>query len=125
MKPDCVVLVVEDDEDIRDVIAALLHEFGYSVVMAKNGEEALARLRSGTCRPCVILLDLWMPVMDGWRFREEQQKDASLAAIPVVALSGDGEARGFDAAAHLQKPVQFHPLVRTVERFCGPAVRPS
>lgn len=119
MTTACVVLVVEDDEDIREVIGTLLQEFGYGVVLARNGQEALQRLRSGTCRPCVILLDLWMPVMDGWQFREEQQKDASLAAIPVVALSGTGEERSLDAAAHLLKPVQFKPLVRTVERFCG------
>jgi CheY-like chemotaxis protein len=123
MRLDCLVLVVEDDEGIRDVLATILHELGYSVLVASNGEEALQRLRSGTCRPCVILLDLWMPVMDGWRFREEQRKDSSLAAIPVVALSGDGEARSFDAAAHLRKPVQLQPFVTTVERFCGPGGR--
>ena len=118
------MLVVEDDEDIRDVLATILHEAGYGVIIAKNGEEALQRLRSGTCRPCVILLDLWMPVMDGWQFREEQRKDSSLADIPVVALSGDGEALAFDAAAHLRKPIQFNPLVRTIERFCGPGEPP-
>ena len=122
MKTDCVVLVVEDDEDIREVISALLQEFGYRVVLAGNGQEALQRLRSGISRPCVILLDLWMPVMDGWQFREELQKDAALAAIPVVALSGTGEGGSFDAAAHLIKPVQFDPLVSTVERFCGPGI---
>jgi len=120
MKTGCFVLVVEDDEDIRDVLATILHESGYSVIIAKNGEEALQRLRTGTCRPCVILLDLWMPVMDGWQFREEQRKDSSLAGIPVVALSGDGEAPAFDTAAYLSKPVQFNQLVRTVERFCEP-----
>ena len=119
MKTGCLVLVVEDDEDVRDIIGTLLQECGYSVIVARNGEEALERLRSGPSRPCVILLDLWMPVMDGWQFREEQQKDASLAAIPVVALSGDGETRAFDATAHLTKPIQFTPLVSTVERFCG------
>lgn len=119
------MLVVEDDEDIGAVLAAVLHEFGYSVIIAKNGEEALQRLRSGTCRPCVILLDLWMPVMNGRQFREEQRKDSSLAAIPVVALSGDGEARGLDAAAYLSKPVQLDPLVSTIERFCGPRGHPS
>jgi CheY-like chemotaxis protein len=120
MKTGCFVLVVEDDEDIRDVLATVLHESGYSVIIAKNGEEALQRLRTGTCRPCVILLDLWMPVMDGWQFREAQRKDSSLAGIPVVALSGDREARAFDTAAYLSKPVQFNQLVSTVERFCEP-----
>jgi CheY-like chemotaxis protein len=120
MTTGCEVLVVEDDEDIRDVLTTLLHELGYGVIIARNGEEALERLRSGACLPCVILLDLWMPVMNGLQFREEQRKDAALAAIPVVSLSGDGEARALDAAVHLSKPVQFHPLVRTVERFCGP-----
>jgi len=125
MTTSCLVLVVEDDEDIRDVISVLLQEFGYGVIIAKNGVEALARLRSAARLPCVILLDLWMPVMDGWQFREEQQKDASLAAIPVVALSGAGEGSTFDAEAHLLKPVQFDPLVSTVERFCGRVLPPS
>jgi CheY-like chemotaxis protein len=125
MRTGCLVLVVEDDEDIREILAALLREFGYGVIVAKNGEEALQKLRSGTFRPCVILLDLWMPVMNGWQFREEQRKDSSLAAIPVVALSADGETRAFDAAAHLSKPVQFNPLVSTIERFCGPRGHPS
>jgi len=119
------VLVVEDDDDIRDVLATILHEAGYGVVIARNGEEALQHLRSGTCRPCVILLDLWMPVMDGWQFRETQRKDSSLAGIPVVALSGDGEARTLDAAAHLRKPIQFDPFVRMIERFCGPGGPPQ
>ena len=120
MKTGCCVLVVEDDEDIREVLATILHESGYSVIMARNGEEALQRLRTGTCRPCVILLDLWMPVMDGWQFREAQRKDPALAGIPVVVLSGDREAQSFDTAAYLSKPVQFHQLVRTVARFCEP-----
>jgi CheY-like chemotaxis protein len=114
------VLVVEDDEDIRDVLATILHESGYTVIIARNGEEALQHLRSGTGRPCVILLDLWMPVMDGWQFREEQRKDAALAGIPVVTLSGDHEAQALDTAAWLSKPVQFNQLVSTVGRFCEP-----
>ena len=120
MKTGCFVLVVEDDEDLCDILATILHESGYSVIIAKNGEEALQRLRTGTCRPCVILLDLWMPVMDGSQFREEQRKDSSLAGIPVVALSGDRASQAFDAAAYLSKPVQLNQLVSTVERFCGP-----
>jgi CheY-like chemotaxis protein len=125
MKTDCVVLVVEDDADIREVLVALLQEFDYGVVPARNGQEALQLLRGGTIRPCVILLDLWMPVMDGWQFRDEQQKDAALAAIPVVALSGTDERGAFDAAAYLIKPVQFDPLVSTVRRFCGPGTHPE
>jgi len=120
MKTGCFVLVVEDDEDLCDILATILHESGYSVIIAKNGEEALQRLRTGTCRPCVILLDLWMPVMGGAQFREEQRKDSALAGIPVVALSGDRDSQAFDAAAYLSKPVQFNQLVSTVERFCGP-----
>jgi len=120
MKTGCPVLVVEDDEDIREVLATILQESGYSVIIAKNGEEALQQLRSGTFRPCVILLDLWMPVMDGRQFREEQLKDAALAGIPVVAFSGDGDTRAFDATAYLSKPVQLTPLIQTIERFCGP-----
>lgn len=120
---DCTttVLLVEDDQDLRDAIADTLENVGYRVKLASNGREALAALRGASARPCVILLDLMMPVMDGWQFREEQRKDPALSSIPVVVLSAHANLWNFDAAAHLKKPVDIHPLVDTVAQFCEPA----
>lgn len=81
------VLVVEDHGDSRQLLEDFLGCAGIPIVTAANGAEALLRLRES--RPCLILLDLWMPEMDGWRFREEQQRlaDITLAGVPVVILS--------------------------------------
>src|SRR5919206_1695644 len=81
------VLVVEDDFAIRETLRELLEDEGYRVAWAANGKEALARLHERA--PRVILLDLMMPVMDGWEFRVAQQRDPALASIPVVVISAD------------------------------------
>ncbi len=119
------VLLVEDDEDGRDAIADVLRTYGYTVVTAANGSQALDRLRECTTLPRVILIDLRMPVMDGWAFRIEQRKEPAWASIPVIALSGGGDIQSFDAAAHLMKPVQITPLIETVARFCSSPSRPK
>src|SRR6185436_19157933 len=80
------VLVVDDHEDVRMALEAVLVANGSEVVTASEGEEALGRLRDGV-RPCVIVLDLMMPKLDGWEFREAQLADAALASIPVIVLS--------------------------------------
>src|SRR5215467_11486900 len=92
-----VVMVVEDDEDIRISLKELLEDDGYQVLLAANGREALDCLERGK-RPCLIFLDLMMPVMDGWQFRREQQKRDSLKKIPVAVITAAGEA----AAASVQ-----------------------
>jgi CheY-like chemotaxis protein len=116
------VLIVEDDGAIRDALAEILQDEGYRVAGASNGAEAMAYLRHAP-RPCLILLDLMMPVMDGWQFRAVQQRDPGLAPIPTVVLSADGnvaeKARAIDAADYLKKPVQLQTLLSTVERFCS------
>jgi CheY-like chemotaxis protein len=115
------VCVVDDDPDIREVLGDVLEGEGYGVVTAENGAVALERLRSGK-RPCLILLDLMMPVMDGWQFEEQRAKDAALSRIPVVILSGAGRARldaaGRNAAGALTKPVALGQLLDTVARYC-------
>src|SRR5437762_2793351 len=83
------VMIVEDDLDIRDALTQILEFEGYHVVSAENGQQALTQLQHGE-HPGLILLDLMMPVMDGWQFRLEQQKDAKLSDIPVVIISADG-----------------------------------
>src|SRR5262249_25151061 len=111
------VLVVEDDADIRDTLDGLLRVEGYEVVTCANGLEALQRLRGGT-RADVILLDLMMPVMDGWQFRVQQKGDPDLAGLPVIAISADStpKAAAIDADAYLKKPVDYDTLIDTIER---------
>ena len=114
------ILIVEDDEDIRAHLRFILERKGYRVVGVGNGEEALAHLRDA--RPCVILLDLMMPVMNGWEFRDAQRRDPALSEIPVVVLTGRGLATGEEhalaAAAYLLKPFALSELLKVVESFC-------
>ena len=118
------VLVVEDDLDIRESIAETLDDEGFHVAAAANGREALRKLEGAGGAPCVILLDLMMPDMDGWQFRKEQARNPTLATIPVVVVSADGNvgetAQSLGAAGHLRKPIQIHELVEMVLRFCKP-----
>ena len=96
------VFIVEDDGDTREMLGRFLELEGYRVETAANGKLALERLNSGV-GACVILLDLMMPVMDGWQFRQAQIRDATLASIPVIVVS----AAGRDAAGHRFRPT--HP----------------
>jgi CheY-like chemotaxis protein len=117
------VLVVDDDAGIRDLLTELLEEEGYQVVGAANGLEAINHLHRGTERPCIILLDLMMPVMNGWQFRNTQQQDPGLATIPVVVLSARNDiqqqASLINAAAHIMKPINLISLLDTVNRYCA------
>jgi CheY-like chemotaxis protein len=120
---DQVVLVVDDDETIRDSLADLLSEEGYLVRTARNGEEALADLRdvSGR-RPCLILLDMMMPVMNGQEFYDQQQLDPALMAIPVVIMSADRNLRQRAASfggAYLAKPARLETVLDMVGRHCA------
>jgi len=117
------VLVVEDDSEVRDAIAEVLADFDYKAVPASNGAEALEHLRAGSIMPCLILLDVMMPTMDGWAFRAEQQRDPSVKDIPVILLSAHTDvrlaAKQMQAAGFLAKPVAIDNLLATVERFCA------
>jgi CheY-like chemotaxis protein len=117
------VFVIDDDEGIRIALRVALAEEGYPVEFACNGSEGLAWLRQTGEHPCVILLDLMMPVMDGWSFREEQQKDPDLKDIPVVVMTADGRSRfkadAMDANGALAKPVRLAALLEVVTRYCG------
>ncbi len=109
---DLRLLVVEDDDMIRDALTELLRDEGATVTAVMNGREALAQLRSAHA-PDLILLDLMMPVMDGWEFRVEQRADPALAHIPLIAMSADmsAKARAIAADAYLRKPLDFAELV--------------
>jgi len=117
------VLVVDDDRDIRDSLIEMLEDHGFRAVGAANGREALEVLRTGAL-PCMILLDLMMPVMDGRGFREEQIKDPTWSAVPVIVISAYGDV---DAQAHalgleyLRKPLATRTLIEAVRRSCGDA----
>jgi two-component system response regulator MprA len=117
------VLVVDDDRDIRDVLTDALEAEGYTVVTAADGQEALDWLRSGAARPCVILLDLMMPRMDGIQFRTELLNHSEFALIPVVVLSADPSAivaaRSLNFAGSLRKPVQLEALLAAVHAHCA------
>ena len=116
------LLLVEDNEATREGLAALLRGEGYQVVTAVEGKQALDRLLSGP-RPDLILLDLSMPVMDGWEFRARQRQSPALASIPVVLLSGEGDlpriAASLGVAGHCPKPVRPDGLLRAIRDLGG------
>jgi CheY-like chemotaxis protein len=122
------ILVVDDDPDLAEVLDRVLEKSGYSVVWAKNGEEAL-RCMHGDDRLDVILLDLMMPVMNGWEFRAEQLKDPRLSRVPVVVFSGHGKleqsALSIGAVANLRKPTGLHELLSVLDRIFTKAEAPS
>ena len=115
------VLVVDDDPDILQTLGLCLTTEGYRVLMAANGREALDLLQKE--RPSVILLDLMMPVMDGWEFWRAQQADPELAQVPVIALSAldqtaANQRQPLDVAAFLKKPLDFDRLLQLVRQYC-------
>jgi CheY-like chemotaxis protein len=117
------ILIVEDDADIRSAIVEVLTDGNYRALQASNGAAALDELRSAAPRPCVILLDVMMPVMDGKEFRDAQRNDETLGRIPVVVLSAHADAttlaEQMQAAGFLRKPVDLSTLLETVEQFCA------
>ena len=117
------VLVVEDDRDIREAVREILEDHAYEPVEAENGAVALEVLRAGQPDPCLILLDVMMPVMDGFQFRAEQEKDPSLSAIPVVLFTAHAAVTpsSVGAVGVLQKPLDFDRLLKLLEEYCGPA----
>jgi CheY-like chemotaxis protein len=107
-----IVLVVDDDAEIRETLTQLLQQEGYTVLRAENGVQALEQLRAG--HPDVMLLDLMMPVMSGWELLELLQENADLARIPVIVVSAMS-APG--ACEHLAKPIDLDRLLSTVSRL--------
>jgi len=116
------VLIVEDDLDVSETLALVLTDEGFDTALATNGAEALEQLRAGLA-PCLIVLDLMMPVMDGYAFRVEQRKDPSLAAIPTVILSAArglaDEAKKLAVDDYMAKPVKLEALLEVVKRCCS------
>ena len=113
------ILVVEDNDDVRDMMAVTLQLEGHDVVTAANGRQALDCLHRGV-EPCMILLDLMMPVMNGWEFQEAVAKEPDLCDIPVVIVSaaaGDIVKRA-RAAKFLPKPIDVDKLLDVVDDYC-------
>ena len=119
------ILLVEDDPGVQDMLTLVLVREGFAVARVGNGQEALAYLR-GQPAPDVIVLDLSMPVMDGWSFRVEQRKDPRLAAIPTIVASGESNLREYaqlmGAAGYLTKPLHIETLLETVNAAAGISV---
>ncbi len=115
------VLIIEDDADVRSAIADALAGEGHSVAEAGDGIEGLERARDH--RPDVILLDLMMPGMDGWAFREAQRRDGELAGVPVVIISAclPEDLLALDAAARLDKPFDLENLLALLDRLAAPS----
>jgi CheY-like chemotaxis protein len=117
------VLIIEDDEDLAPVLSEALSEKGYRVEVARNGEEGLAAAHRE--RPDLILLDLMMPVIAGWQFREAQLKVPELASIPVVLITADGraleKAKELGTAGHLPKPISLLRLQAEIARVLSPS----
>jgi len=117
------VLLVEDESLLRESLAELIRRAGFEVVVATDGQEALDHLHRGL-QPRLILLDLVMPRMSGWQFREQQLRDPALAGIPLVVITGIGDAavkaRRLGAEHGLEKPLDIDTVLGLVRRYCGP-----
>jgi CheY-like chemotaxis protein len=115
------ILVVEDDPDMLETFVEVLEMAGYAVTSAIHGQDALEKLATEP-RPCLILLDLMMPIMTGWELHERLGSDPALAAIPAIFVSAAGdppEAGPSRPTAYLRKPVQLHALLEAIRRLCG------
>jgi CheY-like chemotaxis protein len=113
------VLVVEDEEDLREMVRDALELNGYSVVTASDGQEALGKL-DGIDRPCVVLLDLLMPGVNGWDFVEMFRKRSEMAKVPIVVHSSAPDSAPPGVTRVLQKPVLFDQLLSVVREYCTP-----
>lgn len=114
-----IILVVEDDKDIQDSLKLALEIEGYKVFIADNGKEAMEKLAK-IPTPCLILLDLMMPVMNGWEFIEVISKDLMLSTIPIVVVSAFGDKKSltkFDG--YIPKPIDLSILLGAVCKHCG------
>ena len=118
------VLVVEDDSALREALSQVLSDEGYDMLSARDGLEAVNCLKKGN-RPDVILLDLSMPVVNGWEFRMFQKRDPDLAQIPVILITAGGytreEVAWLEPSALLPKPLDLPFLLSAVRKFCVPA----
>ncbi|MEP7125852.1 MAG: response regulator [Byssovorax sp.] len=119
-EPQVDILLAEDDDDLREAMLETLQDAGYGVATVANGSDALDWLQDAEHLPSLILLDLMMPVMDGWQFRALQRVDPKVSKVPVVVLSAMGAHPAIDAVEYLTKPANIAQILEVVARFCGP-----
>ena len=113
------ILIVDDERDIRETLQEILEMEGFQTLVAANGKEALERLRLVE-RPCLILLDMMMPVVNGWEFLAEREKDESLARIPVVVVTATGKKMvPAQIDEYIKKPVELDELMLVVKKYCS------
>jgi len=121
MKKCSVILLVEDDDSIREVITMFLESEGYSVKSARNGKEGMEILSTMEC-PCLIILDLMMPVMDGWEFLKTAKRNSTIASIPIVVTSAVADDLKISGAVKvLKKPIDLDGLMKIVSHYCRPS----
>ena len=113
------ILVVEDNDDVREMMTVALELEGHTVHTAANGRQALAQLENGL-HPSVILLDLMMPVMNGWEFRSALKRDSRFRDIPVVVVSAVGGDLVGQTGIFLEKPIDVDTLLDVVGDYCEP-----
>jgi CheY-like chemotaxis protein len=120
IRPSRTVLVVDDDEGIRDVLEIVLEEAGYRVVSASNGRAGLAYLRTSRA-PDAVLLDLFMPLMNGWEFVREAAASERTAKIPIIVMTAAGSHWGYPLPGEriMHKPIQSEHLLRMLRQVCG------
>jgi CheY-like chemotaxis protein len=113
------ILVVDDDRGAMEALSDILEYEGYRVERARNGLQALEYLQNTRPRPSLVILDLLMPVMDGWEFRMRQKEDPELADIPVLVVTAISATAGIDAVKILHKPIDVNELLNTVANYCN------
>lgn len=112
------ILVVEDDDDIRSVILDLLESEGYYTMAATNGKEALDILNKSP-KPCLVLLDMMMPIMNGREFLDIVMKDSMLAPLPVLIVSAIADASNSKGSVgFLKKPIDIDVILEVVGQYC-------
>jgi CheY-like chemotaxis protein len=117
------ILVVDDDRSIRETLRTILQDEGYPVMVAANGREALDRLEASPGPPSLCIVDLVMPILDGWQLCAEFARRPDLVGVPVVVVSANATLKGPPTGLHtlhvMKKPISFERLLAYVEHYCG------
>ncbi|MBX7115503.1 MAG: response regulator [Myxococcaceae bacterium] len=125
MRPERTVVVVDDDATLRESVCEFLEDDGYHTISLGDAREALSLLEAHTEKPDIILLDLEMPGMTGWEFRQAQLQNPELRKVPVVAITGAGELHGLQVDEVVKKPFRLEELTRAMKRHESPPASPA